>query len=79
MASGRYFPQAVREVSISKTNGKERLHVIQAMCDREAHKVIRAELAQELEPYFHPSSYGYRPGKSAHQALEACAKNCWER
>jgi len=34
---------------------------------------------QELEPHFHPSSYGYRPGKSAHQALDACAKNCWER
>ncbi|NCA77512.1 MAG: hypothetical protein EOM90_14360 [Alphaproteobacteria bacterium] len=32
-----------------------------------------------MEPHFHPSSYAYRPGKSAHQALKACATNCWER
>jgi RNA-directed DNA polymerase len=79
MASGSYYPPAVREVSIPKANGKERLLGIPTMCDRVAQEVIRAELEQELEPHFHPSSYGYRPGKSAHQALEACAKNCWER
>jgi len=79
MASGSYFPPAVREVSIPKPNGKERLLGIPTMCDRVAQEVIRAELEQELEPHFHPSSYAYRPGKSAHQALDACAKNCWER
>jgi len=79
LASGSYFPAAVREVSIPKPNGKERLLGIPTMCDRVAQEVIRAELEQELEPHFHPSSYGYRPGKSAHQALEACARNCWER
>src|SRR4030042_1801106 len=79
MASGSYFPPAVREFSIPKANGKERFLGIPTMCDRVAQEVIRAELEEELEPHFHPSSYGYRPGKSAHQALEACAKNCWER
>jgi group II intron reverse transcriptase/maturase len=79
LSSGSYFPPAVREASIRKHNGKERLLGIPTMCDRVAQEVIRAELEQELEPHFHPSSYGYRPGKSAHQALDACAKNCWER
>ncbi len=40
---------------------------------------IRAELEKIVEPLFHPSSFGYRPGKSAHDAVEQCAKNCWER
>jgi group II intron reverse transcriptase/maturase len=79
MASGSYFPPAVREFSIPKANGKERNLGIPTMCDRVAQEVIRAELEEELELHFHPSSYGYRPGKSAHQALEACVKNCWER
>ena len=79
LASGSYFPPAVRQVSIPKAKGKERLLGIPTMCDRVAQEVIRAELEQELEPHFHPSSYGYRPNKSAHQALDACAKNCWER
>jgi len=79
MASGSYFPPAVREVSIRKDNGKERLLGIPTMCDRVAQEVIRADLEKELEPHFHPNSYGYRPNKSAHQAIEACAKNCWER
>lgn len=79
LSSGSYFPRGVREVSIPKQDGKERILGIPTMCDRVAQEVIRAELEKELEPHFHPSSYGYRPGKSAHDALKACAENCWKR
>jgi group II intron reverse transcriptase/maturase len=79
MSSGSYFPPAVREAAIPKSDGKERLLGIPTMCDRVAQEVVRAELEKELEPIFHPSSYGYRPNKSAHQALDACAENCWKR
>jgi RNA-directed DNA polymerase len=75
LASGSYFPPPVKEVSIPKSNGKVRLLGIPTMCDRVAQEVIREELEKELEPLFHPNSYGYRPGKSAKQAIEACTKN----
>jgi group II intron reverse transcriptase/maturase len=49
------------------------------MIDRVAQDVIRQELEKLVEPIFHPSSFGYRPGKSQHGAVEQCAINCWER
>jgi RNA-directed DNA polymerase len=79
LASGSYFPPPVREVSIPKGDGKERMLGIPTILDRVAQEVIRAELEPIVEPKFHPSSFGYRPGKSAHQAVEQCARNCWER
>jgi RNA-directed DNA polymerase len=79
LASGSYFPPPVREVSIPKGDGRERMLGIPTILDRVAQEVIRAELEPIVDPKFHPSSFGYRPGKSAHQALEQCAKNCWER
>ena len=79
LTSGSYFPPPVREVKIPKGDGKERSLGIPTMIDRVAQDVIRAELEKIVEPAFHPSSFGYRPGKSQHDALEQCAKNCWER
>ncbi|MFC2086457.1 group II intron reverse transcriptase/maturase [Bacteroidota bacterium] len=79
LASGSYFPPAVKEVPIPKGNGKERRLGIPTILDRVAQEVIKVELEKIVEPLFHPSSFGYRPNKNAHQAVEQCAKNCWER
>jgi len=79
LASGSYFPPALKEVPIPKGNGKERMLGIPTILDRVAQEVIKVELEQLVEPLFHPSSFGYRPGRNAHQAVEQCAKNCWER
>lgn len=79
LASGSYFPPPVKEVPIPKGNGKERMLGIPTILDRVAQEVIRAELEKIVEPLFHNSSFGYRPGRSAHDAIEQCAKHCWER
>lgn len=79
LASGCYMPPPVRERSIPKGNGQERKLGIPTILDRVAQEVIRADLEPLVEPKFHPSSFGYRPGKSAHDALEQCARNSWER
>jgi|AntRauTorcE11898_2_1112593.scaffolds.fasta_scaffold01973_3 group II intron reverse transcriptase/maturase len=79
LSSGSYFPPAVREKEIPKGNGKVRILGIPTILDRVAQDVIKQELEKIAEPKFHPSSFGYRPNKSAHQALEQCAKYCWER
>ncbi len=79
LASGSYFPPPVKEVLIPKGKVKKRMLGIPTTLDRVAQEVIRAELEKTVEPLFHSSSFGYRPGKSAHDAVEQCAKNCWER
>lgn len=79
LASGSYFPPPVKEVPIPKGKGKERMLGIPTILDRVAQEVIRADLEKIVEPLFHSSSFGYRPGKSAHDAIDQCAKNCWER
>lgn len=79
LSSGSYFPPAVREFAIPKGEGKERILGIPTILDRVAQDVIKQELERIVEPLFHASSFGYRPHKSAHQAIEQCAKYCWER
>lgn len=78
MSSGSYLPQAVRLVEIPKDGGGVRLLGIPTIEDRIAQQVVVKELEPNVEPHFHCDSYGYRPGKSAHQALEVARKRCWQ-
>ena len=76
MASGSYFPPAVKEVEIPKKDGKVRKLGIPTIADRVAQMVVKDYLEARFEKIFNPNSYGYRPDKSAHQALEKVRQNC---
>jgi RNA-directed DNA polymerase len=78
MSSGTYFPPPVLRVEIDKDGGKKRKLGIPTVGDRIAQMVVKMTLEPEIEPYFHRDSYGYRPGKSAHGALEITRKRCWK-
>lgn len=75
MSSGSYFPKPVKEVIIPKTNGGERKLGIPTIADRIAQEVVKSFIEPRLEAVFHPNSYGYRPHKSAHQAIEHVREN----
>ena len=77
MASGSYHPQSVRRVNIPKASGGVRPLGIPTVADRIAQMVVVMVLEPELEPVFHEDSYGYRPNKSAHDALRQTRKRCW--
>lgn len=77
MSSGSYFPPPVRTVAIPKNDGGQRKLGIPTVSDRIAQMVVKLYLEPVLEPGFHPDSYGYRPGKSAIEAVGVARQRCW--
>jgi RNA-directed DNA polymerase len=79
MSSGSYFPPAVRAVEIPKAGGGVRTLGVPTVADRVAQTVVAMELEAKVEPIFHRDSYGYRPNRSALDAVAECRRRCWKK
>ncbi len=77
MSSGTYFPPPVRAVQLAKADGGVRTLGVPSVSDRIAQTVVARVLEQKAETVFHPDSYGYRPGRSAIDAVGQCRRRCW--
>ena len=77
MSSGSYFPPPVLLFEIPKEGGKVRTLGIPTVADRVAQMVVKMHLEPKFEPVFRTDSYGYRPGKSAHEAIGVTRERCW--
>ena len=78
MCSGSYFPPPVKAVPIPKKSGGTRILGVPTVSDRIAQTVAKMMLEPILEPVFDEDSYGYRPGRSAHDAIAVTRKRCWQ-
>jgi RNA-directed DNA polymerase len=77
MCSGTYFPPEVKAVAIAKRQGGTRVLGVPTVADRVAQTVVAAHLSDRVEQVFHPDSYGYRPSRSALDAVGVCRERCW--
>ena len=78
LASGSYFPPPVRAVEIPKKCGGVRVLGIPTVSDRIAQMAIKLILEPTIEPIFDKDSYGYRPNRSAHDAIAVTRRRCWK-
>ncbi len=79
MSSGSYFPPPVHAVQIAKAHGTgTRTLGVPTVADRVAQTVVANRIGQKVEPIFHADSYGYRPGRSALDAVAVCQQRCWK-
>ena len=79
LSSGSYFPPPVRAVEIPKKDGSSRTLGVPTVADRIAQTVVCGYLEPEVEPVLNHDSYGYRPGRSALDAVGVCRKRCWRQ
>ncbi|WP_198359310.1 group II intron reverse transcriptase/maturase [Burkholderia ubonensis] len=77
MSSGSYFPPPVKQVEIPKAKGGTRKLGVPTVSDRVAQTAVKLIIEPILDPLFHEDSYGYRPGKSAKQAIAVTRERCW--
>jgi len=77
MSSGSYLPPPVKQMEIPKASGGVRKLGIPTVTDRIAQTAAKRIIEPILDPIFHPDSYGYRPGRSAKQAVAITRERCW--
>jgi retron-type reverse transcriptase len=78
MSSGTYFPPPVHAVLIPKKSGGERILGVPTVSDRIAQRAVKQRIEPDLDPKFLSDSYGYRPNKSALDAVGVTRKRCWK-
>lgn len=78
LSSGSYMPPPVLLVEIPKKGGGKRPLGIPTVSDRVAQMVVRQVLEPGIDKVFYEESYGYRPGKSAIDAVAKCRERCWK-